>query len=430
MIENLTFDKRDEFHRKPFAESLIDLIKNNPGVFPVAIDGEWGTGKSEFCQKAVALINQVYQDELIATSINAFAEDKFDQPMISLLANFYRTFSNDKDFIKNDSRKRFLNIGGKIAKSALPAAVAAFSPAVGKFIEKAVDGFGQRDPWEDLIENRAKLDSLVEEFAQIIGDVRKNRKLVLFVDELDRCRPDYALHFLEVVKHTLHIDGLMVIFIVNINQLLDVIKVRYGSEKWLAERYLDKFFSVKIRLPTVLNDSGENAQSASESYVRILLEGQRFKKSSLLFADGDNLGCHYCTRLICEMVKYYDATLRDVEKTLDYLNLYETFHPVEDNASWGRKLIITYAVCEYANEWKMYRYFKENQSLGDGTQDLERREKNNDNGRAIPLRHIVYKILFCSGNDDLVRRLCGYEERDSLQKFFITILKKLDSLII
>lgn len=59
MIDEITFDTRDEFNRRPFAERLIDLLKNENSLFPMSINGAWGTGKTEFCKKTVHLIREL-----------------------------------------------------------------------------------------------------------------------------------------------------------------------------------------------------------------------------------------------------------------------------------------------------------------------------------------------------------------------------------
>ena len=62
MHQEITFDARDEFNRRPFAERLIVLLKNENSLFPMSINGDWGTGKTEFCKKTVHLINQEHND--------------------------------------------------------------------------------------------------------------------------------------------------------------------------------------------------------------------------------------------------------------------------------------------------------------------------------------------------------------------------------
>ncbi|MBS9778043.1 MAG: hypothetical protein KGV50_04690 [Gammaproteobacteria bacterium] len=50
-VENITFENRDEFQRKPIAEKIIQLLKSEIDISPLMIDGNWGIGKTEFCCK-------------------------------------------------------------------------------------------------------------------------------------------------------------------------------------------------------------------------------------------------------------------------------------------------------------------------------------------------------------------------------------------
>ena len=80
-----SFEKRDEFNRQVFADRLIDILKLDQNVSPIIIDGQWGTGKTEFCLKTVHQINKDLQDKFLAIHIDAFSEDYFNQPLISIL---------------------------------------------------------------------------------------------------------------------------------------------------------------------------------------------------------------------------------------------------------------------------------------------------------------------------------------------------------
>ena len=71
---------------------------------------------------------------------------------------------------------------------------------------------------------------------------------MIFVDELDRCRPSYAIELLEVAKHLFAVDGLVVVFSVNRSQLAHSIRSVYG-ESFDAEDYLHRFFNLNYRLP-------------------------------------------------------------------------------------------------------------------------------------------------------------------------------------
>ena len=68
------------------------------------------------------------------------------------------------------------------------------------------------------------------------------------MDELDRCRPSYAVKLLERIKHYFSNDNITFVFSVNMNELQHTIKKYYG-DTFDACRYLDRFFDLRITLP-------------------------------------------------------------------------------------------------------------------------------------------------------------------------------------
>lgn len=57
-----TFATHDEFNRKPIAENIIKLLTSPIDLSPLVIDGGWGTGKTEFCQKLIRLMQEQHRD--------------------------------------------------------------------------------------------------------------------------------------------------------------------------------------------------------------------------------------------------------------------------------------------------------------------------------------------------------------------------------
>lgn len=85
------------------------------------------------------------------------------------------------------------------------------------------------------------LDKLLEE---------RGNKLVVFVDELDRCNPVYAIKLLERIKYFFDHENIIFVFSVNVNELTNTIANYYG-QNFDSHRYLNKFFDVSIDLPQV-----------------------------------------------------------------------------------------------------------------------------------------------------------------------------------
>ena len=80
--------------------------------------------------------------------------------------------------------------------------------------------------------------------------VEQAQKLVIFIDELDRCKPSYALEMLERIKH--YFDDDRIIFIVSVNkeQLTHTISNYYGNG-FDSTGYLNKFFDINAYVPPV-----------------------------------------------------------------------------------------------------------------------------------------------------------------------------------
>jgi hypothetical protein len=72
--------------------------------------------------------------------------------------------------------------------------------------------------------------------------------LFIFVDELDRCRPDYAIELLEGIKHLFGVPGVYFVVSLNLEQLGESTKSIYGAS-FAGHRYLKRFFDIEFKLP-------------------------------------------------------------------------------------------------------------------------------------------------------------------------------------
>ena len=72
--------------------------------------------------------------------------------------------------------------------------------------------------------------------------------MIVVIDELDRCRPSYAVELLEVAKHLFAVDHIVFVLAVNRSELAHSIKALYGGD-FDAVGYLRRFFDVDFRLP-------------------------------------------------------------------------------------------------------------------------------------------------------------------------------------
>lgn len=277
---------------------LLDSIKSN---FSIAIDNDWGTGKTFFV-KQVKMILDAYNEhsydyELsnleriknvidiknidlhLAVYYNAWENDNQKSPLLSLIYEIIKV-------AKIDTNKTDISINKeKIIKDGLSAIVRHFSGIDIKELLKCVETEAK-----DIFKEIKGQKSTKEQVDNILNNLllEHGERLVIFIDELDRCRPTFAVELLEQIKHYFDNDKITFVFSTNIKQLQYTIKKYYG-EAFEAKRYLDKFFDLTISLNEInvieyFNFVNENSRGDMYDYV--------------------------CK----EIVKEYNFTLRDVIK--------------------------------------------------------------------------------------------------------------------
>ena len=92
--------------------------------------------------------------------------------------------------------------------------------------------------------------SIRTKFKEVMSEYQKEngKKIIFFIDELDRCRPTFAIELLEVIKHLFNIDNCIFIISIDKEQLSHSVSTIYGQNMDTIG-YLRRFFDLDYRLP-------------------------------------------------------------------------------------------------------------------------------------------------------------------------------------
>jgi len=262
----------DALGRTDFAKGLMKLIANNnlfhKGV--LAIDGEWGVGKTWFGEE---LLKDIKSQEKFGTAwINTFEADWEDDPALSIIAGISAQIKKeDTATLINKVAPYLMNLMPMAAKAALKigANITGLDPEVIETVASA----GEKST-ETYLENHIKklaakkadikaINSILSETIEKIT----GKKLVIFIDELDRCAPDFAIRFLERLKHLFDIDGVVFILLWNRRQIQSIVETFYGKSN-NGSTYLDKFLDFSFVLPVC--DNSESLQSRENMVIQLL----------------------------------------------------------------------------------------------------------------------------------------------------------------
>jgi predicted KAP-like P-loop ATPase len=230
-------EKADIFQRKPFGERLANLVRSCKDGIVIALDAQWGEGKSTFIKMWRGHIGQDAENPIKSLYFDAFANDYQKDPFLALAGELYELVTDEKEEKKKEFKDKAKGVAKSLARGAVKIAVRTISGGIvdGSMIDSAEKDVSElfADQVDSIIADKlenAKKDKLaienfrgyLEKFAHDHGN---GSPIVFIIDELDRCRPDFALDLLEQIKHLFSVKGIVFLLVLNRSALEEIISV-------------------------------------------------------------------------------------------------------------------------------------------------------------------------------------------------------------
>ena len=314
--QNNPFDS-DLLNRKDEIENLTALLRNINSPAVLAIDSRWGTGKTTF----IKLWEKYLKSEgLESLYFNAWETDFSDDPLVAFLGEMN---VNLKDLIgtSEKSQKAWSKTkaaGSQIAKRGIPALIKIGTAGIidaDKIVEdelsKAMESLAG-----DALNNYLKQKDSITDFHKALANLIKlstnGNPVIIFVDELDRCRPTYAIALLERIKHLFNIEGLVFVLALDKMQLGNSISAVYGDgidSNGYLRRFID--FEYQLKRPEI-------KEYINSLFAALLLDKffEPRKKYNELQNDKKNL-----INVFLMLAESYNLSLREIEQLLSSINL-------------------------------------------------------------------------------------------------------------
>lgn len=302
-FENFT---DDPLERGDFAKGLIDFIEVEhhfvDGSLVVALSSPYGTGKTTFLRMLKQWLGTRAGAPKVI-SLNAWESDYCGDPLFAIVSALVEEFENSKTPETTENVKKVieavkdigwmaLSVGAQIVKNKT-----GISPQeAGEYAEKkkAARKASVKVPTDTFSAFRARVDAMKSLKAAIHELVGSSEVRVLFlVDELDRCRPDYAITFLETIKHLFDSQGAVFILAADRQQLENSARLAFGADLDFNE-YLRKFVHREVALPKISNIG---YQRLSGYYVGHYLLRDKIRKVPLDMENKLQFICELCSAL-------------------------------------------------------------------------------------------------------------------------------------
>ena len=312
--------KHDRLGLEPAIESrTAAILSRSPQA--IAIDGHWGTGKSTFLALWAAYLRREGIKVVQFNAWKAFEADPLDVLTREILRQVGIPNSEQKPPHKRllaflDRYASIVGQGTKLVSSLQPDL-----EGVSQAIEMGLQMVPKvTRPSSECTEAEGSRIESPEAFAALLSSAAKTwseRPVVVMIDELDRCSPEYAVEMLQLLEHVFHAEQVVFVVAVNRSELIQSIKSFYG-QGFNAEGYLERFFDDILALP-----ASNRVRYIESSLNSIAVD----KPSALLFLEASGLSLREIDKAVRHMVSVLD-NYPDPSYVLGYLWVARTLAPV------------------------------------------------------------------------------------------------------
>lgn len=334
----------DQLGRAEFGQHVIALLIArylSRGSLIANLDAGWGEGKTFFLQN---LTDQLREEGYPVAYVNAWTDDRSDDPLLTVLAAVTSAIDEKLDSTSaaaktlGEAQRKLAPI---LAEASKQMALHALKLTTGVAIDKAIEAAEAEDDWEadqDAIgtsidalskvdvaafvdqrlaahrADRAAIDSFREQTAEALKTAGIQLPLFVIVDELDRCRPNYAVRVLEDLRHVFDIEGCVFLIGTDTRELAHSVTALYGND-FNSQTYLRRFFDRVIVFPPV---------SRAKLFMNMIGDTKFFEET---FAQSENVPAvsvfvslfesqHYSNRDIEQFVELLDTFIASWEHDL------------------------------------------------------------------------------------------------------------------
>jgi len=327
ILENAKYEEWKDTHnfenckleRSEYGEFLADYLVGERDGFVLNLNGSWGAGKTEFLKRMYThFLSKNHPVIYIDAWESDFSKDPLtvvSSELLTQIVVFNSDIGSDKntkrltEFLGKAIKATAVGIAGYASKQCFDDSTIG-SNALMKFFDESPEDFMKKLTigYSEQIDAIKKIRESLSQLANVLNtNYSAEIPVIVLIDELDRCRPTYAIEMLEVIKHFFKTDNFVFVIATDTEQLSHSIKAVYG-EGFDSKQYLKRFFDRKATLP----------EPDIERYLCTkAVDCSRFNKLNLF---PQMQGCNIeqsINKTISLLAIAYDLHIRDIDQLMN-----------------------------------------------------------------------------------------------------------------
>ncbi|HJV25641.1 MAG TPA: P-loop NTPase fold protein [Aromatoleum sp.] len=322
VVEDSDGFRNDVLQRQQFGDALSNLVARSTDELVISLDGKWGEGKTTFVKMWQGLLKE---KGIPSIYIDAFQNDYTGDAFISIASAItsYADQHTAEGHKSSDFKDKAKKVGVRLLSWTTKVGIKAATLGIIKESDiEALSEIGEEvaadtsETIADLVKERlsahGKETEVIRSFRESLSNLpatltdNTSGRLVIVIDELDRCKPSFAVEVIEKIKHLFSVKNVAFLLVMHKQQLEEAIKSVYGNNID-AHTYLQKFINVETTIPKRVSDRYGND---IELYSKKLLQLHE------ITTWGDDRNIVDC---LVPLALHFNLSLRQLEKAFTNL---------------------------------------------------------------------------------------------------------------
>ena len=250
----------DSVGRNKSIAHFVELLDEIDGNVAIALDDSWGNGKTFFVKQTQMVLQSLDSSDENLTEVRECMKKCLKHDTLrNYLPVYYDAWSNDNDtdpilsiiftMLRDTDGLEQYEITDKKWWDRFTTGLEVLTRSFGEPPVKAfLDSVKGKNLLEEIKKSKEADQVLNHLFDTLLKKQPADTRIVFFIDELDRCCPNFAVRLLERIKHYFLHDKVIFVVSVNMSELQHTIKRHYGND-FNADKYSRRFFDFTIPLP-------------------------------------------------------------------------------------------------------------------------------------------------------------------------------------
>lgn len=249
-IENV-----NDFGTERYVNGLIKFIENSSAPLTIALQGEWGSGKTSLMTRLERALCSGPDSPFIGIEINTWEHSMLTSPeatVYKILIHLVQELTKD-DADSKKTFKNFLRGAGNFFYRGARESLKTI-PGVGGMLAVGLEAANIPTQLPDAADDTVPA-SLSDLKKSLDAAVRKSiakankRGVIIFVDDLDRLNPPVAVEILELLKNIFTLDNCIFVLAIDYDVVVKGLKPKFGELTEKNEREFRSFFDKIIQVP-------------------------------------------------------------------------------------------------------------------------------------------------------------------------------------